>query len=150
MKFGNDASNNLLIQAFCVLERKVPEAGFEVDAPLAHDIVRGDFLWFGVVGNAPGENVVGIGVPFCGDQKYIEYCSLRYSPLALLEGPRPFRKNELVTTSSAYNSRRRIPLRMLAVGMVQSSEAAAGAHLFSEHVSRARVLDYGDEPPPDW
>ena len=39
VKFGNDLSNNLLVQAFCIFKREVLEAAFEIGTPLAHNVV---------------------------------------------------------------------------------------------------------------
>ena len=42
---------------------KFLEASWEIDAPLAHDIVRGNLLRLRIVGGASSNHIVGISVP---------------------------------------------------------------------------------------
>jgi hypothetical protein len=39
VKFGNNPSNNFSIQVFCISERELLEAAFEIGTPLAHNVV---------------------------------------------------------------------------------------------------------------
>ena len=66
MEFWNDTSNNLVVQAFCTLEREVFEPGSKVFTPLAHNVVRSDFLRVKVVTRAPDNHIIGIGITSVG------------------------------------------------------------------------------------
>lgn len=63
MKFRNDSSDNLVVEALRTFEWKAFEPRSEVDTPLTHDIVRSDLLCLRVMRYAPSNHVVSVSIP---------------------------------------------------------------------------------------
>ena len=70
MELGDNAGNDLVIQILRIFERKVLEAVSKVGTPLAHNIVRSNFLGLRIVGGASDDYVVGVGISFDRIQSY--------------------------------------------------------------------------------
>jgi len=70
VEFGDNTGNNLVIQGLRVLEWEVLEATSKIYTPLTHDIVRRNFLRFGVVRRAPDDHIIRIGISFIESQSY--------------------------------------------------------------------------------
>ena len=70
MELGDDVGNDLVIQILHIFERKVLEVVLKVGAPLAHNIVRSDFLGLRIVGGASDNYVVSVGISFDRIQLY--------------------------------------------------------------------------------
>lgn len=62
MELWNHPSNDAVIQMFGVVEGEPSQPCTEVLGPLAHDIVRRDLFWLGVVLRASDDNIVNIRI----------------------------------------------------------------------------------------
>lgn len=89
MKFWNYTGNNLTPQTVCVFVREVLEPSLKVDEILAHDIVRSDLLCVGVVGKAPDNHIIGIGISFIGGQLVNDHMKVNTNRSPFWRGPTP-------------------------------------------------------------
>ena len=62
VEFWNKTGDNLIIQTLRILEGKFFKAFPKVNAPLTHDVVRGNLLGLGVVGSTSDDHIISVRI----------------------------------------------------------------------------------------